>query len=157
MIVSFTGHRPEEISGYGGGLCQDWVIQQLNNILYLTKPSLAISGMALGVDQWAAANCTYLNIPWIAAIPFVGQEKVWPPESQDQYWRILKNAKEVKIVSEGGYSPEKMQLRNEWMVDNSDLVIAVWNGVPKGGTANCVRYAELVKKPILRIDPREFK
>lgn len=156
MIVSFTGHRPEEISGYSGGPVQDWVCGQLNDVLYTLKPSSAISGMALGVDQWAAANCIYLNIPWIAAIPFVGQEKIWPQESQDEYWKLIQNCSKVVIVSDGGYSPEKMQLRNEWMVDNSDLLIAVWNG-NKGGTGNCVRYAQLIKKPIHIINPKDFK
>ena len=32
-----------------------------------------------------------------------------------------------------------MQKRNEFMVDNSDLVVAVWNGT-SGGTANCLAY-----------------
>jgi uncharacterized phage-like protein YoqJ len=42
---------------------------------------------------------------------------------------------------------EAMQLRNIWMVDHADEVWAFWDG-SKGGTANCVKYAERVNKPV---------
>ena len=45
-----------------------------------------------------------------------------------------------------------MQKRNEYMVDLTDKVIAVWDG-SKGGTGNCVRYAEKCGKEIIRILP----
>ena len=46
-----------------------------------------------------------------------------------------------------------MQKRNEYMVDLADRVIVVWDG-SKGGTANCVKYAENVGKKIIRIEPQ---
>lgn len=45
-----------------------------------------------------------------------------------------------------------MQKRNEYMVDLADRVIAVWDG-SKGGTANCIKYAEKVGKEIIKIKP----
>jgi uncharacterized phage-like protein YoqJ len=48
-----------------------------------------------------------------------------------------------------------MQKRNEYMVDNSDIVIAVWDG-SKGGTYNCVKYAEKLGKKIIVINPKEI-
>lgn len=44
----------------------------------------------------------------------------------------------------------KLQKRNEWLVDRVDTLLAVWTGRP-GGTANCVRYAERVGKPVIRV------
>lgn len=41
------------------------------------------------------------------------------------------------------------------MVDNSNVVIAVWNGV-KSGTGNTVRYAESRGKSIIIIDPNKL-
>ena len=38
------------------------------------------------------------------------------------------------------------------MVDNSDVLIACWNGT-SGGTANCVKYAEKTGNKIYRINP----
>ena len=140
MIVSGTGHRPNKLGGYGMpatvklvNLARDWLEEN--------KPSQVISGMALGWDYALAAAAFDLDIPFIAAVPFEGQEKMWPDESKRNYHTLLADASKVEYVCEPGYAPWKMQKRNEWMVDNSDLVLAVWNGTP-GGTANCVRYAQ---------------
>ncbi|WP_188052008.1 hypothetical protein [Azospirillum sp. Sh1] len=40
-----------------------------------------------------------------------------------------------------------MNTRNEWMVDHSDRLLALWDG-SQGGTANCVRYARGLGRPI---------
>ena len=40
-----------------------------------------------------------------------------------------------------GYSRACFQIRNEWMVDHSARVIAVYNG-EKGGTRNTMEYAK---------------
>ena len=50
------------------------------------------------------------------------------------------------------YSPYLMMVRNKYMVDISDRGIAVWDG-SKGGTANCVRYAQKIGKPLDIINP----
>ena len=43
-----------------------------------------------------------------------------------------------------GYSRACFQIRNEWMVDHSARVIAVFNG-EKGGTKNTIDYAKRQK------------
>lgn len=40
-----------------------------------------------------------------------------------------------------GYSRACFQIQNEWMVDRSARVIAVYNG-EKGGTRNIIEYAK---------------
>jgi uncharacterized phage-like protein YoqJ len=107
----------------------------------------------LGIDQWAASIAHKLHIPFLAAIPFEGQENAWPESSRKIYRILRKLATEEVIVSQGGYSADKMQVRNIWMVDNCDKLIAVWDGT-KGGTGNCIEYAKSVKKDIYYIDPR---
>ena len=37
------------------------------------------------------------------------------------------------------------------MVDNSDKVIAYFNGEKKGGTYNCIKYAESLNKEIINL------
>lgn len=153
MIVSFTGHRPDKLGGYKLPnptyikVCRDidWLLKELN-------PEKIITGMALGVDQWAANIAHKLGIPFVAAIPFEGQESAWPESSQKTYRLLRKLAAEEVIVSPGEYAASKMQVRNIWMVDNSDSLIAVWNGT-KGGTGNCVEYAKSVDRKIYQIDP----
>lgn len=153
MIVAFTGHRPDKLGGYDiPNPTYIKVYHQINDALLDLKPEKVITGMALGVDQWAAVCAYRLKIPFLAAIPFEGQENAWPEESQKIFRLLRKLAAEEVIVSEGGYSPAKMQVRNEWMVDHCDKLIAVWDGTD-GGTANCVKYAKSISKDIYYINP----
>lgn len=50
------------------------------------------------------------------------------------------------------YKPYLMQARNKYMVDYVDILIGVWNG-SRGGTANCIEYADKIGKPVLIIYP----
>jgi uncharacterized phage-like protein YoqJ len=119
-------------------------------VLDQLEPIRVITGMALGWDQAIAQACVDLKIPFSAAVPFNGQELTWPRAAQDRYHRLLGQAQEVVIVSDGDYAPEKMQVRNQWMVDNCDVLLALYDG-SSGGTANCVRYAEGKSVPVINI------
>ena len=153
MIIAFTGHRPQALGGFEEpNPLKNAICKAIKNKLVELKPSKAISGMALGVDQWAAEICLELEIPLFAAIPCDNHEKIWPKASQEKYKEILSKASESVIVSPGPYSVWKMQKRNEFMCDNADVIMAIWNG-KSGGTGNCVRYALSQNKQIIRIDP----
>jgi hypothetical protein len=149
MVLAITGHRPDKLGGYDGGTYTS-LVSFAKRILGELKPIKVITGMALGWDQAVAQACVELEIPFVAAIPFRGQDSRWPGESQDRYHALLNKAVEIVTVSQGGYSAQKMQVRNEWMVDHCDVLLALWDG-SSGGTANCVRYAEAKKVPIINV------
>lgn len=155
MILGITGHRPSVLKFSYDIQSKDWnnIRTQLTDIFLKFQPEHIISGMALGVDFLAVDVALNNNIPFLAAVPFVGQESVWPKSSQDQYREYLEKAKEVVVVSEGGYSPSKLNIRNEYIVNNSDILIAVWNGNQSGGTYNCISYARSVGKDIIKVTP----
>lgn len=157
MPIAVTGHRPDKIGGYDFyNPVRTWVREQLKRKLLDLRPQYAISGMALGVDQDFAYVCLEIGVPFLAAIPFVGQESRWPEASQQFYRDLMARAYHVVVVSPGGYAAWKMQTRNEYMVNLCRVLIAVWDGTP-GGTGNCVRYAERVGRPIERINPQDFR
>lgn len=148
-IIAATGHRPQKLGGYGAhvdsklrGLAQIWL---QNN-----RPDGVISGMALGWDMAFAEAAIMLGITLHAAVPFRGQQSVWPCESQERYQQILNCARSITVVCEGDYAAHKMQVRNEWMVDRATRVLALWDGTP-GGTHNCVMYAHRQQKPIVNL------
>ena len=62
-------------------------------------------------------------------------------------------ADKVIDVSPDPYAVWKMQKRNIWMVDQSNVVIAVWDGKKSGGTYNCIKYAVGKGLPVLVIHP----
>ena len=153
MIIGCTGHRPDKLGGYKlPNPTYIHVCQEIEKALKEFKPDKCISGMCIGVDQWFANICVKLGISFIAAVPFVKQEVMWPEKSRIIYQKLLAKANEVVIVSEGEYSAAKMQIRNEWMVDRCDLLLAIWNGT-KGGTANCIDYAKKIGREIRYIAP----
>ena len=56
-----------------------------------------------------------------------------------------------KTVISERYFKGCMQKRNRYMVDKSDLVLAIWNGSETGGTWNTIKYARSKNKEILYI------
>jgi uncharacterized phage-like protein YoqJ len=50
-----------------------------------------------------------------------------------------------------------MQIRNEWMVDNSHFTLAIWNGIQKGGTWNCIQYARKQGKTVWHLHPQTLE
>jgi uncharacterized phage-like protein YoqJ len=154
MIIAFTGHRPNKLGSYKlPNPIYIHVCQQIEKVLKELKPEKVISGMAQGTDLWAANIAYKLNIPFIAAVPFIGQEKAWPEKSQKIYHNLLNKAIETVIVSDGGYAAYKMQARNEYMCKHCDKLIAVYNGDLSGGTFNCIQYAKSIGKEIIYINP----
>lgn len=148
-VIAFTGHRPNKLNGYNKYHNFETLIILEHKILtsiILDNVDTFISGMAQGVDLWAAEIAINIrqklhHVKLVSAIPFNGQENVWPPYAQ-QYWKQIKDkADTVHVVMEGGYTPYALQARNEWMVDRANEIIAVWDGT-SGGTGNCVRYAQ---------------
>lgn len=156
--ICVTGHRPGKMYGYDLSDTR-WVAlkERFREILLKENCGEAISGMALGVDTVFALAVLELKeegypIRLHCAIPCRNQSKRWFRASVDLYNQILAKADIVRLVSDEEYKPYLMQKRNEYMVDLSDKVIAVWNG-SAGGTGNCVAYARKKGKEILRILP----
>ena len=85
-----------------------------------------ISGMARGVDIWAAEVVLRLRdngspIHLIAASPYQGFERAWSPAWQSRYASVLVGADIVRFVSLQ-YDRGCFQRRNEWMVDHAGRV-----------------------------------
>lgn len=155
MKLGITGHRTSDIGGFSLPnptyitLCKEFEKQ-----LKTLRPEIVYTGMAHGNDQWIAHICNKLHIPYVACVPFKGQENNWPSSTQRIYHSLLDKAKEVVIVSEGGYSPAKMMIRNEYIVDNTNVLMAcLRSSKTSGGTFNCVEYARSKHRPIVHIDP----
>lgn len=156
MKVAFTGHRPHKLGGYNDTKNRSCTFYAIISRLLRTLDSVTIiSGMALGVDTWAAKLALWNKYPLHVYIPFKGQEATWPENSQREYRALLDYAESVIYCSTPGYSAHKMQIRNERMVDACDLLIAVWDGT-NGGTKNCLDYAKKRKTNILLLTPSDL-
>lgn len=147
MIVSITGHRPEDLPN------PQWVKDTLKQFLSDNPVELLVQGMAAGADLMSAEVCIEIGMPYVCAKPWAGHT----PRNEDRklYNDALEHAAEVVNVSESATyaGPWLYHNRNEYMVDRADTVIAIWTGKTTGGTAACVRYAKKQGKPIIQINP----
>lgn len=163
VSMCVTGHRPNKlIGGYdldnpSNQKIKEEMIKILTVLLeQKTNKLICYSGMALGVDMlFADAVLTVKDtyderIELVCAIPFEKQTNNWVNQDDiDFYNLIIKYAdKVVNTTGEIEYKPYYLQKRNEYMVDNSDLILAYWNGT-SGGTKNCIDYAKKLNKQIL--------
>ena len=136
MTVMVTGHRPERLRGQ-----EKEVSAGMATLIAELKPDKAISGMAAGADQiWAIAALDG-GIPLYCYFPYPRQ-KYHPQEE----YIMERAAGKRNICSE--YSPQSYYLRDKAMVDDSDVVIAVWDGVKSGGTWKTIEYAKSQGKDI---------
>ena len=145
----FTGHRPEKLDRPESEILA-WLESEIRKAVddgFVTF----ISGMARGVDIWAAEIVLRLRdegvpIHLICASPFEGFERSWEESWRQRYTEVIKKADLVKYVCKS-YSRACFQIRNEWMVDHSMRIIAVYNGQP-GGTKNTIEYAKKQEKTV---------
>lgn len=139
---AFTGHRPEKLS-----ISESEVKTTLRSAIMQAISdgyNVFISGMARGVDLWAAQivlelRKTNKRIKLICALPYEGFELKWSREWQTVYHCVLENADYVHVIGKG-YQKGVFQARNVWMVDHAKRLIAVYNGT-SGGTRNTIEYA----------------
>jgi len=156
-VMAATGHRPGKLNNEydGTGPMSQAIKEELRKILREHQPSKVITGMALGVDMLWAEVALEEGIPVAAYIPCSGQDSVWPETSRKRYRDILDQCIENKTFADK-YSPPAMRKRNQEMVDDSTILVAVWDG-SSGGTSNCVKYAEKVGREMIHINPRQYQ
>jgi uncharacterized phage-like protein YoqJ len=185
--VAFTGHRPDKLPGgyanqnHPGRLAlQGEIKAALERAVAkfgATHEVVAITGGAQGIDTDAAREAHKLGLRFIVAAPFQNQSAAWPDDAKKRYAAMCKLANAevagflaagecdtdggVVNVSSGGWQSGadnwKFTSRDEWMVDNSDALIAIYDGSNDGGTAKAYAYAKQKQHPVLRINPANFK
>ena len=161
----FTGHRPKALpwgfdeSDIRCAAFKSKVRFTVENLIVENGYNKFISGMAMGADTICAEIVLMLkNIyPYIkleCAVPNRAFTEGWAYEDVRRYSSILTRADDIKFVSESRiYSKRDFMLRNIYMVDSSELVIAVYIDGEPGGTRNTIDYAEYRHKEVMVIAP----
>ena len=137
-ICCVTGHRdiPEEKMDRIQKLLRQEILAAIED-----GYTHFISGFAAGADLLFADIVAELKeiypITLEAAIPYPGRMKT-PDET---FQRLIQCCDTVKIHSDSYFKGCYMR-RNRYMVDQSQRVVAVYDGRLTGGTAATVRYAK---------------
>lgn len=147
MIIGITGHRPDRCGGWTVPNEKSIKIkEELSKIFKEKDAQIVITGMALGSDMYASEVAIDMNIGLWAAVPCDDQDLLWNKEQREKYKNLINACSNVINVSPGYYQPYKMMKRNEWIVDNCDEMVAVWDGKNSGGTYKTIEYAKKENK-----------
>ena len=149
-ICCFTGHRPDKLP-WGADetdprcrRLKERIAQAVEDI-YVAGYRRFISGMARGSDLYFAEAVLELR-EWHGdaelecARPCETQADGWPARERERYVSILDRCN-IETMVQHRYDRACMLRRNRYMVDRSSRLIAVYNGVPRGGTYQTMLYA----------------
>ena len=159
---AFTGHRPQKFP---------WQYDETDSRCIALKSALAeqirlltdagvtqfLSGMAEATDTWSALSVLALReknpaIKLHCILPCREQADKWSSSSRNLYRSILKRADSIVYVSRE-YHKDCMLERNRFLVEHASILLAVYNGELRGGTAATMRYAQKMGREIIVIDP----
>ena len=149
----FTGHRPDKLKIPERQLAVllEREIREAVDRQFTTF----ITGMAKGTDLIAAEIVLRLRehdsrLKLIAALPYPDFELHWGGGWTERFQHVLTMADLTRAICPR-FSYSSYQARNEWMVNHSALVIAVFNG-ESGGTKNTLDYAQKSGVPCVMVN-----
>ena len=159
---AFSGHRPRKFP---------WKYDEMDDRCVALKAVLTeqirlladagvtqfLSGMAEAVDTWSALSVLALReenpaLKLHCILPCREQADKWSASSRDLYRSILERADSIVYVSRE-YHKNCMLDRNRFLIEHASILLAVYNGERRGGTAATMRYAQKLGREIIVIDP----
>lgn len=159
---AFTGHRPQAYRfGYDEKHpdCLRLKALMREEILKLIHSGIStfLSGMAQGADTWGAEIVLelekfYPHLHLIAVLPCETQANLWSDRQRERYFSILSQCSQT-VYTAKYYTPDCMLKRNRWLVDHSNVLLAIYNPCSQGGTAYTVQYAYQKKRTVMIINP----
>lgn len=154
--VMVTGHRPQHLSDPQRAFARGELDRIAQRLVAENGMTVGISGMAIGADMdWCYAVLAAGVQLW-GFIPFPQQPDKWTLY-QRQEWDYLRGRCTRTWVGADRYSVGALHARNDAMLAEADLVVAVWDPTKvTGGTASCVQKARQLGKPIIHINVAAF-
>ena len=140
MKVAITGHKPERIKGKETEI-RRWLNQQIGELAANNGTLDCYSGMSKGVDQIFGFAALAGDHRLHCVYAYRGNENAVNKH-------LEKQSKSIIYVS-NEYYDRVYQLRDKYMVDNCDVLLAVWDGIEQGGTWQTIKYAREQGKEII--------
>lgn len=174
--IGFTGHRPGKLGGYDI-LSQGYINLQHDLEAYIERNLemfdivIGHTGLALGGDTiWSKAILAMKEkyprrVFFHADIPMMEQAEAWFKQSDIDFWYEQIERADFKTVYGSLAGVEKherrelasklLNLRNEGMLDHSDVLLALYDGT-SGGTENAVKYAKKINLVTHSVHPNVY-
>lgn len=150
--IGVTGHRLQHLSLSQRMWAASILPPLLRSLHARHGAQVAISGMALGVDtMWAEAAVREGLRLW-AYIPCETQAARWDRTDRLR-WAHLRAEASREIVLAPNYDVRYMRSRNDFVVRDSDVLVAVHHtDMQNGGTARTIRRAEAKGARIIHVN-----
>ncbi|WP_242217463.1 DUF1273 domain-containing protein [Bacillus cereus group sp. BfR-BA-01380] len=144
-VVAVTGYKPFEMGLFsnehpGVEYIKKAVRKRLLSLLEEGLEWVIISGQ-LGVELWTAEvvfdlQLEYPDLKLAIFTPFLEQEENWKENNREYYEFILSQADHVDSITKRKYeSPEQFRLKNQFFIEKSDALLAMYDeekpGSPK--------------------------
>ena len=156
----FTGHRLEKLpwrERENTPLCIELKTKISEALREAHREGIKhfMCGMATGCDMYFCEAAIDLRseheeITIEAAIPWNGQAGAWTEDLRRRHSRLVEDCDFITVV-QSEFSPDCLMKRNRYMVDNSSMIIAAYNGKP-GGTMSTMLYAMRQGVKLVEID-----
>lgn len=158
LSIGIVGHRPDRLIDQGA------IAARLDHMLATIEAALAdlardgayretcrprlVSALAEGADRIAASVALHRGMPLVAVLPFAPSlyEGDFADDGSREAFRALLGSAEATIVLDGAVDARERAYDRAGLVmlDNVDLLIAVWDGGPgrgRGGTREVIEEA----------------
>ena len=169
---AISGHRPTRFKfGYKethtGCKRLKRVMREQFDLLYQQGVREFYVGGALGVDMWAAEillrmkeQSAYSDLLLHMVLPFAGHDENWDERSRERLRFIMRHCADTVIIGIPGQLPLACyKLRNQYLVDHADCLLAVYDSDRsiRSGTGQTVHYAQRRGlHPIILVHPDTF-
>lgn len=151
MKISITGHQ-----NIGDKEVVNWVKKELRRIIKdLGNITNSYSSLAVGADQIFAEIMINSNINLTAVIPCEGYRNTFENDTVKDYDILLRKAEDVIVLDYSEPSEKAFYEAGKYVLNNCDILIAVWNGQKArglGGTGDIVELAKKSRKKIFHIN-----
>ena len=150
MKIAVTGHRNKRLRGRETQVAT-WLSEQIKGFRLETDKIECLCGGAEGTDEIFAEVAAFGNLDVDLAfyLPCEGYRYFALEKYMEKATRV------VNIFPK--WTAGGDVLRDCLMVDDCDVLLAVWDGIRVGGTWDTIKYAQENRKQIIFIDEKIFK
>jgi hypothetical protein len=174
LSVGVIGHRPNRLPEDGKQAVEDQIdtvltllntiaetVRNRYSVFFDEKPAhlTMISALADGADRMAARSALRNGLSLTSALPFpiADYETDFPEQaSRDEYADLLARSSRTLVLpgnKEG--EPREYDTVGRIILDNADIILAVWDSGPsggRGGTTDLIERAAALGLPVIHLD-----
>jgi hypothetical protein len=153
VLVGVVGHRSLTVEA--AGLARRVCAHVFTQLVRAGQRPAALSALAEGADTVVASVALALGVPLGAVQPH-GEylEDFESSEARAEFLHMWTRARHRTVMPYRCRSDAAYQAAMQWVAGHSDLLVAVWDGLPSGqigGTAHTVAYARSLGRPIIHV------